>query len=223
MDGTRLFLRVLMATLSEYGSLGATQFVLPRVYQFLNSVLASGISELCGESTAVLAPKRSAKSSIAAKSWKCFVNSVFTLRSLRVCVETWDSKESSVPEMFLNTVLPTLGHALNVFDSLGDDWRLSEWERALEDLFFHLLVSCSGDADRIESVLSGNAVSRSTVCKCRILSILLSLWGRASFHLGGTVVNVMPMVGELVEDESVEVQRLAGLLNDRIQSFMNAE
>ncbi|KAK1934002.1 hypothetical protein X943_000229 [Babesia divergens] len=223
MDGTRLFLRVLMATLSEYGSLGATQFVLPRVYQFLNSVLASGISELCGESTAVLTPKRSAKCSVAAKSWKCFVNSVFTLRSLRVCVETWDSKESSVPEMFLNTILPTLGHALNVFDSLGDDWRISEWERALEDLFFHLLVSCSGDADRIESVLSGGVVSRSTVCKCRILSILLSLWGRASFHLGGTVVNVMPMVGELVEDESVEVQRLAGLLNDRIQSFMNAE
>lgn len=214
MDGIRLFLRVLSATLAEYGSVGATQFVLPRVYQFLNTILDGAVNAIQGEVTD--------KGKNSAKEWKSFVNGILVIQSIGICVETWDSKQASVPEMFLNAVLPTIGRALDVFDVLQGNHELEEWGNAIETLFLHLVSTCSDDVDRIELVLSGNLVARSTKCKCHILNILLSLWNKASFHMGGTVVNVMPMVGELVEDESTEVQRLAEMLNEKIQSFLNA-
>ncbi|GBE61933.1 U3 small nucleolar RNA-associated protein 10, putative [Babesia ovata] len=220
-DGTRLLLRMIVAALSEYGSLGATQFVLPRVYQHLNTVLDSTIEELCAPTSKAGKPKSSKSHANSGASWKVFVNGVLALRAIRTCVETWDSKQASVPDMCLNVWLPTLGKALGVFDFLSGTWEMQEWERALEGTFLHLLFACSGDAERIEQVLSGDLVSRSEVCKCRVLNILLSLWGKANFHLGGSVVNIMPVLGELADDQSEEVQRLSELLNERIQSFLN--
>ncbi|CDR94878.1 hypothetical protein, conserved [Babesia bigemina] len=220
-DGTRLLLRMIVAALGEYGSLGATQFVLPRVYQHLNTVLESTVEELCAPVSKPSKSKSSKSRANSGSSWKVFVNGVLALRAIRACVETWDSKQASVPDMCLNVWLPTLGKALGVFDFLSGAWEIQEWERALEGTFLHLLFACSGDADRIEQVLSGDLVSRSEVCKCRVLNILLSLWGKANFHLGGSVVNIMPVLGELADDESEEVQRLSEQLNERIQSFLN--
>ncbi|GFE54395.1 HEAT repeat-containing protein protein, putative [Babesia ovis] len=219
-DSTRLLLRLVVATLKEYGSVGATQFVLPRVYEFLNSVLDSTVDELCHVNVGT---KKSKSTSLVAPRWKCFANAVFALRAMGLCVETWDSKQASVPDMCLNKWLPTLGKALGVFDVLSTEVERQYWSRALENTFLHLVVSCSSEADRIERVLSGDLVSRSETCKCQVLGIMLSLWGKASFHLGSSMVNVMPVLGELADDESSEVQRLAEMLNDKIQSFLNME
>ncbi|GIX65345.1 heat repeat-containing protein 1 [Babesia caballi] len=226
-DGTRLLLRIIVASLAEYGSVGATQFVLPRVYQFLNTVVDSTVDELGSvggkQGKKAKGAQAGGSGGAASLTWKSIVNGVLALNAMKVCVETWDSKQASVPDMCLNTWLPTLGKALGAFDFLSGAGEAQEWERALEDTFLQLLISCSGHADRVEQVLSGDLVGRSEACKCRVLSILLSLWGKASFHLGGSVVNVMPVLGELADDESSEVQRLTELLNERIQSFLNME
>ncbi|ORM41520.1 uncharacterized protein BXIN_2445 [Babesia sp. Xinjiang] len=217
-DSTRLLLRIIVSTLKEYGNVGVTQFVLPRVYDFLNSVLNSTLDELC---PVVVAPKTKTSRSSVIPRWKWFANAIFSLRAVSLSVETWDSKQASLPDMCLNTWLPTLGRALDVFDFLSDDYELESWEIAIETTFLHLVVSCSSEAERIERVLSGDLVSRSESCKRHILRILLSLWSKASFHLGSTVVNIMPVLGELADDDSPEVQRLTETLNERIQSFLN--
>ncbi|EDO06017.1 hypothetical protein BBOV_II000570 [Babesia bovis T2Bo] len=210
-ESTRLLLRVAIATLQEYGAAGAAQFIVPRIYEFLNAVLEMSLDAICTNDK---------KWNDATVRWKVFTNAVFTLRAIGACVASWDSKQVSVPDMCLNRWLPTLGKAVNAFDHM-EGAEVQTWSDTLRDTFVHLVASCSDDADRIENVLSNGLVSSSELCKCQVLGILISLWEKVSFHLGSTVVNVMPVLGELADDESAEVQRLAELLNDKIQTFLN--
>ncbi|AFZ81378.1 hypothetical protein BEWA_007870 [Theileria equi strain WA] len=217
-----LFLRVLVMSMRKYGKFGTTQYITPRVYQNVNEILSYSlkIARMIKSSGVELKMDN---------SWIWINNSILALLFMQESVKTWNSDKSSVPDLCINSWICLIEECLSLFEILPiypEDRGSSQhitfvWLYTLENTLKELIENCTNDEKvvKIEACLSHNLARRDNNTKVGILIILNNLWEHSSIHLSATLKNLMPEIGELVDDETEVVRAYAQCLNEKINSL----
>ncbi|UKK02755.2 HEAT repeat containing protein [Theileria orientalis] len=220
---SRLLFIVILSSLHEYGNIGATNLIMTRLYQTIEDLSYNCLSE------SRINIKTVDKELSFQNTWSWFNNFRFILQLIQKSIDTWNHQRGSVPDVIVNSWVKIIKNFISIFDILPINAEIevdnitTASSKTLETTLISLVNGFITQDDKIikiESCLSDQLTTKSLNVKIGSLVIMNKLWYDHGVNLSLTIKNVMPIIGELVDDENEIVRRLAIKLDEKVKEVL---
>nr|PVC52601.1 HEAT repeat containing protein [Theileria orientalis] len=229
----RILFIVILSSLHEYGNLGATNLIMTRLYQQLEDISAYSMSEARFNRTSVEKVsyhRHNFEHELSFdNTWTWFNNCRFMLELIHKSIDTWNAQRGVVPDVIVNSWVKIIKQIIALFDLLPINADIeidnvtTAFSKSLENTMRSLVNGFITQDDKIvklESCLSDQLQTKTLNVKIGSLVIMKKLWDDLGINLSVTIKNVMPIIGELVDDENDIVRRLALKLDEKVKEVL---
>uniref|UniRef100_A0A3B0NDN1 Uncharacterized protein n=1 Tax=Theileria annulata TaxID=5874 RepID=A0A3B0NDN1_THEAN len=220
--GNRIFLLVTLSAICEYGKYGATNLISTRLSQHFEHI-----------SEHILNEAKYNRNNIQEITFdNCLLwykNSKLLLELVVKSIDTWNIKRGSVPDVVLNSWCKIVKNHISILDYLPINGDVEvqnitfELSNSIEKSLIHLIngfITQDNKIIKIESCLSEQLAMKSLNIKIGCLVIMNHIWDELGVHLTPAIKNVMPLLGELVDDENEVVRRIALEVDSKVKEIL---